>query len=69
MTLFTFQRLNLESGLYPLSSGNSASHSDDIFVRINIEQVGIWFSKLNRLKERCVSAKNHKLYINKNRLK
>jgi len=69
MTLFTFQRLNLESDFNPFSSGKSAINSDHIFFRKNSRQVGIWYSKLNWLRDSYVSAKNHKLYINKNRLK
>ena len=57
MALFTFQQLNLESGFTPYSSGKSAINSDNIFFRKNIEQIGIWFSELNLLKDWCVSAK------------
>lgn len=69
MALFTFQQLNLESGFTSYSSGKSAINLDNIFFRKNIEQVGIWFSELNLLKDWCVSAKKSNLYINKNRLK
>ncbi len=69
MTLFTFQQLNLEGGLSSFSSGKFAINSDYIFFRINMEQKGIWFSKLNWVKDWCVQTINHELYINKNRLK
>ena len=57
MALFTFQQLNLESGFTSYSSGKSTVNLDNIFFRKNIEQVGIWFSELNLLRDWCVSTK------------
>ena len=69
MTLFTFQQLNLESGFIPFSSGKSAINSDYTFFRKYYKQISNWFSMLNCLSDSCVSTKNHKSNINKNRLK